>query len=298
MTLTKEEIAQWFNGLQGRICAALEAEDGIGRFQADEWVREAGGGGVSKVLSGGDVIEKGGVNWSAVHGPLPEMLKREAHLENGEFFASGVSIVIHPMSPMVPTTHMNVRYFEMSDGTCWFGGGIDLTPYYVDEDEARTFHRRLKEVCDRHDPAYFPRFKQWADEYFYLPHRKETRGIGGIFFDHLKPDEQRSKQELFAFVQEVGELFAPLYCSIMKGKKSLAYTEDQKRWQLIRRGRYVEFNLVYDRGTKFGLETDGRTESILMSLPEHASWYYDHRPEPGSAEEKSLYYFRNRVDWV
>ncbi len=298
--LTREEIANWLTGLQGRICEQLENADGAGKFRSDEWQRPGGGGGISRVITDGNIIEKGGVNFSAVHGKAPEQVLKTLKVESTEleFFATGVSIVLHPKSPLVPIIHMNVRYFELSNGKWWFGGGIDLTPHYVDEEDARYFHTTIKSVCDRHNGDYYPQFKKWADDYFFIRHRNETRGIGGIFFDHLDDSSGISRTSRYAFLQDVGEAFAPIYVHYMKKNSSLAYTAAEKQWQLIRRGRYVEFNLVWDRGTKFGLETDGRTESILMSLPPQANWFYDHRPAPGSREMRTLDLLRKGIDWV
>lgn len=304
---TKEDIRDWFKSLQQDICTQLEEADGKGKFISDEWERPGGGGGVSRVLNGGNIIEKGGVNFSAVWGQAPEATVKLLNLPAGDspqFFATGVSIVLHPFNPMVPIIHMNVRYFEvLPDGDAareiwWFGGGIDLTPHYVDEGDAQYFHRQLKAVCDRHHPSYYAEFKKWADDYFFIRHRNETRGIGGIFFDYLKGDNGFTKASRFAFVKSVGNAFAPIYTHFMKKNHSIPFGEKQKQWQYLRRGRYVEFNLVWDRGTKFGLETDGRTESILMSLPPQANWEYNHQPEPGSAEEKTLSLLRKGVDWV
>jgi coproporphyrinogen III oxidase len=215
-----------------------------------------------------------------------------------QFYATGVSIVIHPHSPMVPIIHMNTRYFEMSNGTWWFGGGIDLTPHYVDAEDAKYFHTQMKAVCDNHHPSYYPEFKKWADDYFYLKHRQETRGIGGIFFDHLKAENGFTKEQRFEFVKDVGRAFAPTYAYFMKKNHTLPFTDEHKAWQYLRRGRYVEFNLVWDRGTKFGLETDGRTESILMSLPPQARWEYNHQPAPGSAEQQTLDALKKDIDWL
>jgi coproporphyrinogen III oxidase len=195
---------------------------------------------------------------------------------------------------MVPIIHMNVRYFELSNGEWWFGGGIDLTPHYISEEDAKYFHAALRSTCNKHDSSYYTRFKKWADDYFFIEHRNETRGIGGIFFDRLN---EKPKEEIFSFVMDVGETFAPVYTSLMKKNKSLSFGENEKQWQLIRRGRYVEFNLVYDKGTKFGLDTGGRIESILMSLPEQASWKYDFRPNPDSPEARTLALLRKNIDW-
>lgn len=291
--ITKETITDFFQDLQDRICQSLEAADGSGQFREDAWQRPGGGGGRSRILANGNIIEKGGVGFSAVHGIATESTLRSLNITDTdttpEFYATGVSIVLHPSSPMVPIIHMNVRYFEMSTGHSWFGGGIDLTPHYVVSDDARWFHAQLEAVCSRHAVADYPRFRAWADEYFYIPHRQETRGIGGIFFDYLKPDGDPARQaDLFAFVQDVGNAFVPVYTHFMQQNSPLPYGEREKQWQLLRRGRYVEFNLVWDRGTKFGLETNGRTESILMSMPPQANWIYDFQPEPGSREAETL----------
>lgn len=294
----KNSIQDWFKGLQDQICSALEQADGTGKFQEDRWERPGGGGGRSRVLGGGSVIEKGGVNFSAVYGPTPEKILSALNLQAADFFATGVSIVMHPKSPMVPIIHMNVRYFEMSNGTYWFGGGIDLTPHYVVEEDARLFHNALKSTCDQFDEAYYPKFKKWADDYFYIKHRQETRGIGGIFFDRLSGKTDEEKTSKWQFVQAVGETFAPVYTALIEKNKNLPYSAPHEAWQRLRRGRYVEFNLVYDKGTKFGLDTDGRTESILMSMPPMASWEYNHQPESGSAETETLALLKKDIDWA
>jgi coproporphyrinogen III oxidase len=295
--LNKEQIAAYFQSLQDQICKALEEADGEGKFHQDLWQREAGGGGRTRIIQGKH-IEKGGVNWSAVHGPMPEKIASALKLDGGEFFASGVSIVLHPKSPKVPIIHMNVRYFEMSNGIWWFGGGIDLTPHYIVEEDAQYFHHALKNICDKHHSDYYPKFKKWADDYFFIKHRDETRGIGGIFFDRLSQNEDFSKEERFDFVIDVGELFAPLYVHLLQKNKDLPFTEREKNWQLVRRGRYVEFNLVWDKGTKFGLDTNGRTESILMSLPPEVNWVYSHQVEEGSEEEKTQSLLKKGIDWT
>ncbi|CCH01314.1 Coproporphyrinogen oxidase [Fibrella aestuarina BUZ 2] len=301
---TRDQITTYLQGLQDRICQALEAADGTGRFREDQWQRPGGGGGRSRTLSEGTVIEKGGVGFSAVHGEASAATLRQLNLTDQPtdapptFYATGVSIVLHPRNPRVPIIHMNIRYFEMSTGQYWFGGGIDLTPHYVVPDDARWFHEQLKTVCDHHNPAYYPKFKTWADDYFFIPHRQETRGIGGIFFDYLTETDTTNKAELMAFWQGVGEAFAPIYTHFMQQNRDLPYTEREQRWQGLRRGRYVEFNLVWDRGTKFGLETNGRTESILMSMPPMANWIYDYQPEPDSPEADTLAWLRKGVDWV
>jgi coproporphyrinogen III oxidase len=299
--ISKEEIRDWFSQLQHNICQQLEDADGKEKFISDSWERHGGGGGVSRVITSGNIIEKGGVNFSAVYGKTPEAVLRSMNLpvENvPDFFATGVSIVIHPVNPMVPIIHMNVRYFEMSNGTWWFGGGIDLTPHYINEDDARYFHQSLKKICDQHNPAYYTDFKKWADDYFFIKHRNETRGIGGIFFDYLKAENGFTKESRFNFVKSVGNLFAPVYTTFMKRNSVLPYTALQKEWQFLRRGRYVEFNLVWDRGTKFGLDTDGRTESILMSLPPQAKWEYNHQPLENSEEMRTLSFLKKNVEWI
>lgn len=297
MSLTKEHIASYFQELQDSICHALEEADGVGKFKEDKWERDGGGGGRTRIFEG-KYIEKGGVNFSAVHGPMPEKISQALKLEAADFFASGVSIVLHSSNPLTPIIHMNVRYFEMSNGIWWFGGGIDLTPHYVDKEDAQYFHQQLKAVCDTHHGSYYPRFKRWADDYFYLKHRDETRGIGGIFFDRLDSKQNFTKEERFDFVKDVGEAFAPIYVHLLHKTKELPFTDAHKQWQLLRRGRYVEFNLVWDKGTKFGLDTNGRTESILMSLPPLANWTYNHQPEAGSAEAQTLELLKKGIDWA
>lgn len=294
---SREEIATRLQQLQAAICSAIETTDGAGHFSAETWSREGGGGGITRVLQHGAIIEKGGVNFSAVHGDLPNNVRQALQVDDSRFFATGVSIVQHPVNPHVPIIHMNIRYFELGNGQWWFGGGIDLTPHYVVEEQARWFHRQLKAVCDRFDATWYPKFKTWADDYFYIRHREETRGVGGIFFDRLSGSEA-DKQRLFDFLIAVGEAFAPIYTRFMADNHQLPVTEEEKNWQLLRRGRYVEFNLVYDKGTRFGLDTNGRIESILMSLPEKAGWFYDHRPVEGSREALTISWLRKGVDWV
>jgi coproporphyrinogen III oxidase len=294
--LSKEHIADRFRALQDDICRQLEAADG-GRFREDAWDRPEGGGGRTRVLEG-VVIEKGGVNFSAVHGPLPDTVAKNMNLAATDFFATGVSIVLHPRSPMTPIIHMNVRYFETGAGRWWFGGGIDLTPHYVAPEDARYFHGRLREVCARFHPGFYPQFKVQADDYFFIQHRRETRGIGGIFYDYLDEKSGLDQPRLFDFSLAVGQCFAPTYVELLRRSADRPWSDREKQWQLLRRGRYVEFNLVWDRGTKFGLETNGRTESILMSLPPLAGWQYDFQPEPGSPEADTLAWLRKEVDWI
>ncbi|SHM15314.1 oxygen-dependent coproporphyrinogen oxidase [Hymenobacter psychrotolerans] len=294
----RDTVAEWMRQFQDWLCQQLEAADGLGRFQEDAWQHHGGGGGRSRVLTQGNIIEKGGVNFSAVQGTMSEQSARVLLMPNPEYFATGVSVVQHPRSPMVPISHMNVRYFEAGNGEAWFGGGLDLTPIYVDEQQARWFHEQIADACAPHNPTYYARFKQWADDYFYLTHRQETRGIGGIFFDRLTVGKDGDRDALFAFVRAVGEVYGRTYCELLRQNASLPYTEQQKQWQLVRRGRYAEFNLAIDRGTRFGLETGGRTESILMSLPPQAEWHYNLTPAPGSAEATTQAWLRKGVDWL
>lgn len=302
---SKEQITDWLKGLQDSICSALEQADGKAEFSEEPWQREEGGGGRSRVIEHGAVIEKGGVMFSAVHGETPEFLTKEReHAIPGQdagkttFYATGVSIVIHPQSPMVPIIHMNIRYFEMSNGVKWLGGGIDLTPHYIFDGDARFFHQSLKTLCDRHNPGYYSKFKAWADDYFFIRHRNETRGIGGIFFDRLHSGDSMNFEQNLAFWKEVGEAFAPIYTELIARNRQKPYNDTHKQWQMLRRGRYVEFNLVYDKGTKFGLETNGRVESILMSLPPMASWLYNFKPAEGSEEEKTIKRLRKSSDYL
>lgn len=295
----REEIVEWFKLLQDTICEHLEEEDGKAKFQEDLWERPGGGGGRTRVIQNGNVFEKGGVNYSGVSGVLPENIVKALGVKDANFFACGVSIVIHPKNPNVPIIHMNTRYFELTDGTYWFGGGIDLTPIYVKKEHAVYFHQQMKDVCDKADPSFYAQFKKWADDYFYIKHREETRGVGGIFFDRLNENStDLYKAEIFEFVKNVGASFAPTYRKIVSEQKELSATNLQFEWQKIRRGRYVEFNLVYDKGTKFGLETAGRIESILMSLPTTAGWEYNYIPEKGSAEEQTLELLKKGINWV
>lgn len=296
--ITKESIAAELRSLQARICSAIESADGKGTFASEDWSRDGGGGGITRILQQGNVLEKAGVNFSAVHGELPQNILRALNVSSSQFYATGVSIVMHPVSPMVPIIHMNVRYFELGDGQWWFGGGIDLTPHYVVEQDASYFHSQLKAVCDRFDAAFYPKFKKWADDYFFITHRNETRGIGGIFFDRLNESSGHSKDLLFEFLIAVGNSFAPVYSELIKRNRNLDFGDNEKQWQLLRRGRYVEFNLVYDKGTKFGLDTGGRIESILMSLPENAGWKYDFRPAPDSKEARTLGFLKKDIIWT
>lgn len=296
--LTKNQIAEEFKKLQDRICNGLEGLDQIVKFIEDEWVREEGGGGRTRIIRNGRVIEKGGVAFSKVFGPVSEVMKKQLGLDGDEFLATGVSIVLHPGNPHVPIIHMNVRYFELNTGVYWFGGGIDLTPHYIIADQATAFHSGLKSICDKYNDTFYKRFKVWADDYFFIPHRNETRGIGGIFFDHLDDKEGLSKEKIFEFCIDLGDHFVELYSYQANLGLNKPFTEQELQWRNLRRGRYVEFNLVHDRGTKFGLLSGGRTESILMSLPADASWEYNFSPLAGSPEAETIDRLKKGVDWV
>jgi coproporphyrinogen III oxidase len=287
-----ERAGSLFRSLQADICASLEALDG-GRFGSDAWQREGGGGGLSRVLEGGALFEKAGVNFSSVEGELSDEFAAQVPGGGTRFRATGVSLVIHPRSPMVPTTHANFRYLEKGD-RWWFGGGADLTPYYLYREDAEHFHRALKQPCDRHPGvASYARFKTWCDEYFFLKHRGETRGVGGLFYDYLEGDGEA----VLAFQRDAGAAFIEAYRPIVERRRDEPWGEAERSWQLHRRGRYVEFNLLFDRGTTFGLKTGGRVESILMSLPPLVSWQYDRVPEPGSREADLIAHLRP-VDWL
>lgn len=301
MTALKDQAKTYFESLQDQICEALERLDGEQKFKEDRWVyapeNPSKGGGITRVIEGGKVFEKGGVNTSALIGHLSEKLAERLEVPPCPFFATGISLVLHPRSPFVPTVHMNLRFLEMDldrEGMSWFGGGADLTPHYLDRKDAAHFHHCYLQACDAHDPEYYPKFKQWCDEYFYIRHRDETRGVGGVFFDYLKGDLGKT----FAFIQSVGKAFLPSYEPIVKKHKDRSWSEREEAWLKFRRGRYVEFNLVYDRGTLFGLETKGRTESILMSLPPRVEWRYDYHPEPGSQEASLVEALKSPVDWA
>tara|TARA_R110000868_G_scaffold240846_4_gene495425 strand:+ start:3783 stop:5345 length:1563 start_codon:yes stop_codon:yes gene_type:complete len=299
----KDKFYQYIQGLQDSITSKLEAVDGKSKFQEDIWKRPEGGGGRTRVIENGNVFEKGGVNISGVHGKLPKSMQAYFKVGDVDFFACGLSLVLHPKNPMVPTVHANWRYFEMYDKDgkiidSWFGGGQDLTPYYLFEDDAKHFHKTCKTACDKHNPEFYQTYKKRCDEYFYNSHRNEGRGLGGLFFDYCKASETMSMENWYNFVTEVGDSFLEAYAPIVEKRKDLSYTQEQRNWQEIRRGRYVEFNLVHDKGTLFGLKTNGRIESILMSLPPHVQWVYDHHPESGSDEEKLLEVLKNPVNWI
>ncbi len=295
----RDEVALAYQAIQDSICEGLVLADGKAKFEEELWQRDGGGGGRTRVMQNGNVIEKGGVNFSAVYGKLPEAVKKAFKVDSDDFFATGVSVVMHPENPFVPIIHMNIRYFEMDEQTRWFGGGIDLTPHYVIPTDARFFHHRLKQTCDSFDETFYPKFKATADDYFFIKHREETRGVGGIFYDRLKPETANLDfDQILEFSKAVGNTFLPVYTELIDRNRDQEYTEEHKEWQYLRRSRYAEFNLVYDAGTKFGLETNGRIESILMSLPPTAKWNYNPQVLPESEEEKTLSFLKKGIDWV
>lgn len=299
----KDQFYKYIENLQDTITSKLEEIDGGTKFKEDIWERPEGGGGRTRVIENGNVFEKGGVNISAVHGDLPEVLRNQFKVKEGNFFACGLSLVLHPINPFVPTVHANWRYFEMYDDagnivTQWFGGGQDLTPYYLFEEDAIHFHSVCKTACDAHNSEFYPKFKKVCDEYFWNAHRNEARGIGGLFFDYLKETEAFSIKDRFDFVTQVGDSFLESYVPIVNRRKEVEFDKSNKDWQEVRRGRYVEFNLVHDRGTLFGLKTNGRIESILMSLPPIVQWKYNHQPEENSNEAKLLDVLAKPRNWV
>jgi coproporphyrinogen III oxidase len=319
---SKQRVGDFLRSLQDTICQGLEQVDGTGKFQEDSWQRDEGGGGRSRVMVQGAVLEQGGVGFSEIWGSHlpPSILQQRPEAEGHQFYATGTSLVLHPRNPYIPTVHLNYRYFEAGP-VWWFGGGADLTPYYPFAEDAAHFHQSLKQACDRHHPQYYPTFKLWCDEYFYLKHRQETRGVGGLFFDYQDgqgglyrgPDPQgpaanhsaslgeqapRSWEEIFAFVQSCGSAFLEAYVPIVRRRQGIEYGDRERQFQLYRRGRYVEFNLVYDRGTIFGLQTNGRTESILMSLPPLVRWEYGYQPEPNTPEAELYTTFLKPQDWA
>jgi coproporphyrinogen III oxidase len=308
-TKTQETRGKWIHfiyGLQEDICNALEQADGKAKFQQDEWQRAEGkgGGGLTRVIQNGNVFEKGGVNTSVVYGHVTDKMRKHLGMDGAKWFAAGLSLVIHPFNPFVPTVHCNYRMFELydeNDMLCdrWFGGGTDLTPYYLFEEDAKHFHQTYKDVCDSFGRSFYPEFKQTCDDYFVNTHRdKERRGIGGIFYDHKKPDEKQDTDFWMKFGEACGNAFIPAYIPIVEKRKDMPFEDNHKHWQEIRRGRYTEFNLVHDRGTLFGLKTNGRIESILMSLPPTVRFEYNYKPAPGSEEDKLLQACLHPREWV
>lgn len=299
----KTQFYSFIENLQDEITTALENADGNATFKEDLWKRPEGGGGRTRVIENGRVFEKGGVNISAVHGTLPQAMQDYFKVSDAQFYACGISLVLHPKNPMVPTVHANFRYFELYDQKGeikdqWFGGGMDLTPYYLFEEDAQHFHSTCKTACDTHDPSFYEKYKARCDDYFWNTHRNEARGIGGLFFDYLRPTSEWPASKWYAFVTAIGNAFLPAYLPIVEKRKQQTCTPEQRQWQEIRRGRYVEFNLVHDKGTAFGLKTQGRIESILMSLPPHVQWPYNHIPEEGSPEAALVKVLKQPRQWV
>ena len=308
-TSTKEYRGRWIeliHQLQDIICQKLEEVDGKAKFVQDEWqrVEGKGGGGLTRIIQNGNIFEKGGVNTSVVYGEVTDKMRKFMNLEGDKWFACGISSVLHPINPFVPTIHFNYRMFELYNdkdevNDRWFGGGTDLTPYYLFEEDAKHFHQTYKNVCDEFDESFYPLFKKNCDEYFTNKHRNcETRGVGGIFYDHQRPDEKHDPEFWMNFGKACADAFIPAYIPIVEKRKDTSYTDKEKHWQEIRRGRYVEFNLLHDKGTTFGLKTNGRTESILMSLPPTVRFEYDYKPQPGSEEDKLLKVCLHPKEWI
>ncbi|MCC5917032.1 MAG: oxygen-dependent coproporphyrinogen oxidase [Cryomorphaceae bacterium] len=298
----RETFTDYIHKLQNQICEGLVSVGGGKLFEEDRWERPGGGGGITRIIRADDVFEKGGVNTSVVHGKLPETMQKRLGVSHEDFFACGISLVIHPVNPHVPTVHANFRFFELYDkngevADRWFGGGADLTPYYYCQEDVVHFHKTLKAAADPFGADLYPEYKKACDHYFFNAHRDENRGVGGVFFDYLKADESRDIQFWLDFVCAMGDSFLFAYLPIVERRKNDPYGEEELQWQGIRRGRYVEFNLIHDRGTLFGLKTNGRIESILMSLPATARWEYDHHPEPNSPEAELLEALKHR-DWI
>jgi coproporphyrinogen III oxidase len=300
----KETWIEYIEKLQNDLCEALGKADGKANFVEDRWERKEGGGGKTRVISNGNVFEKGGVNTSVVFGDVSDAMKTQLKIDGSKWFACGLSLVLHPVNPFVPTVHCNYRMFELYNDKDevidrWFGGGTDLTPYYLFDEEAIHFHQTYKNVCDEFDPEFYPVFKKNCDDYFVNVHRNnERRGIGGIFYDYQRPDKNKDVDFWVNFGKACGNAFIPSYLPLVEKSKNVAFNESQKHWQEIRRGRYIEFNLIHDRGTLFGLKTNGRTESILMSLPPTARFEYNYQPPPGSDEDKLLQVCLHPVDWA
>lgn len=291
------KTAALYKNIQQTICSILEDADGTGKFTKDLWEKEIGSG-LTCVMQNGSIIEKAGVNFSHVKGDFNENMGHLLGEKASKFEATGISSILHSSNPFVPTIHTNVRHFSLDNGSSWFGGGIDLTPMYINADEARWFHQTLKDICDKYDASFYPVWKNWADDYFYIEHRQETRGIGGIFFDRVTVHHESDYEKMLNLTSDLANVYPVIYSELMKNNGHRSFTEAEKHWQKIRRGRYVEFNLIYDRGTKFGLESDGNTESILVSLPAEVEWVYQYQPVPGSAEAKTLELLKKGIDWV
>jgi len=291
-----DQIAKVYSQIQKDICGILEEADGTGNFTSTDWTKKIGNG-TTRVLENGAIIEKGAVNFSFVKGNISDKMENILGEKAKKYAATGISSILHPRNPHVPVIHMNVRYFALDNGICWFGGGIDLTPHIIDTTQAVWFHQYLKNICEKYQPNFYPEFKKWADDYYFLSHRNETRGIGGIFFDRIKPNKTNTFETLFNFTIELAKAYPKIYKELMQKNYSKSYSEKEKQWQNLRRGRYVEFNLIHDRGTKFGLESGGNTESILVSLPTNAAWEYNYVPEE-EFEKETQKYLKKGIDWI
>lgn len=298
----KNKFSVYIDSLQERITSDLEKLDGKSKFIKDNWEREKGGGGLTMILENGDVFEKAGVNVSKVYGNLPESMSKLLKVNQSHFFACGISLVLHPKNPMAPTFHANLRYFELYEHNVlkdrWFGGGLDLTPYYIFEEDIVHFHKSCKKVCDSYNESFYSKYKRKCDEYFWNSHRNEARGVGGLFFDYCRESNEMNIDNWFSFISDLGNSFLKSYVPIIKKRKDLDYNNSHEKWQQIRRGRYVEFNLLHDKGTLFGLKTNGRIESILISMPPKAQWVYDQTPSKGSEEEKLLNILKSPKKWT
>jgi coproporphyrinogen III oxidase len=298
----KNKFSVYIDNLQSTITNHIENLDGKSKFEKDNWNREKGGGGLTMVLENGNVFEKAGVNVSKVYGELPESMSKLLNTNQSSFFACGISIVFHPKNPMVPTFHANLRYFELYEKNelkdRWFGGGLDLTPYYIFDDDIEHFHRSCKKICDQHNPNFYIDYKDKCDKYFWNSHRNEARGVGGLFFDYCRKNDLMSIEDWFSFSSDLGNSLLNSYCPIVEKRKNVVYNENHSKWHQIRRGRYVEFNLLHDKGTLFGLKTNGRIESILISMPPKAYWNYNHNPKLGSEEEKLIKILKTPKNWI
>lgn len=292
-----DEVSNKFEELQDIACSLIEKSDGLGKFTKDNWKKEIGHG-ITRVITDGDKIAKGAINFSKVSGSLTPKMSKALGVEDESFSATGISSIFHGKNPFTPTIHMNVRYFRLNTGVEWFGGGIDLTPIYIDIEQAKSFHNELKKVCDEFNADFYPEFKKWADDYFFITHRNETRGVGGIFFDRQKPSKKVGFGHWVEFCTKLAKLYPQLYAEIIESTSKRPYNESNETWQRLRWGRYAEFNLVYDRGTKFGLESGGNTESILISLPPEVNWKYNYLPQNGSEEQKIQQLLKKGVDWI
>ena len=296
--MNADKVSDIYQKIQDNICRILDKADGTGHFEKHTWKKDIGFGHTC-VMQNGAVIEKAGVNFSFVKGDFSPRMESILGEKGNTYAATGISSIIHPSNPWVPIIHMNVRFFELDSGKSWFGGGVDLTPHYVIPDDAKQFHQKLKLICDKYSDRFYPEFKEWADDYFYIRHRGETRGVGGIFFDRIVPGKDNPDfEQMIAFTSELSSAYPEIYAGLMEIYGNKSFTDEHIKWQRLRRGRYVEFNLIYDRGTRFGLESDGNIESILISLPPDVSWIYDYKPGDGSPEQKTLDLLKKGIDWI